>query len=72
MRPHARVARGTGYVPQGQQSFTQLTAAENLQLVADGRKRGKALIDESLPGPWSPSRGCCSWTSPPRASSPTW
>lgn len=48
MRPHARVARGIGYVPQGQQSFTQLTTAENLQLVADGRKRGKALIDESL------------------------
>lgn len=48
LRPHARVARGIGYVPQGQQSFTQLTAAENLQLVADGRKRGKALIDESL------------------------
>ena len=48
LRPHARVARGIGYVPQGQQSFTQLTTAENLQVVADGRKRGKALIDESL------------------------
>ncbi|MEV8220994.1 urea ABC transporter ATP-binding subunit UrtE [Dietzia maris] len=48
LRPHARVARGIGYVPQGQQSFTQLTTAENLQLVADGRKRGKVLIDESL------------------------
>jgi len=48
MRPHARVARGIGYVPQGQQSFTQLTTAENLRVVADGRKRGKALIDESL------------------------
>lgn len=48
LRPHARVARGIGYVPQGQQSFNQLTTAENLQLVADGRKRGKALIDESL------------------------
>ncbi|WP_420890525.1 urea ABC transporter ATP-binding subunit UrtE [Dietzia kunjamensis] len=48
LRPHARVARGIGYVPQGQVSFTQLTTAENLQVVADGRKRGKALIDESL------------------------
>ena len=48
MRPHARVARGIGYVPQGQQSFTQLTTAENLRVVADGRKRGRALIDESL------------------------
>ena len=32
------------YVPQGQQSFGQLTTAENLQLVADGRKNGKARI----------------------------
>ncbi|MEH6382326.1 MAG: ATP-binding cassette domain-containing protein, partial [Dietzia cercidiphylli] len=39
---------GIGYVPQGQQSFTHLTTAENLRVVADGRKRGKALIDESL------------------------
>lgn len=48
LRPYARVARGIGYVPQGQQSFAQLTTAENLQVVADGRARGKALIDESL------------------------
>ena len=48
LRPHARVARGLGYVPQGQQSFTQLTTRENLQVVADGRKRGRALVDESL------------------------
>ena len=48
LRPSARVARGIAYVPQGQQSFGQLTTAENLQLVADGRKRGKALMDESL------------------------
>lgn len=48
LKPHGRVALGIGYVPQGQQSFTQLTTAENLRVVADGRKRGKALIDESL------------------------
>ncbi|MBJ8347796.1 urea ABC transporter ATP-binding subunit UrtE [Antrihabitans sp. YC2-6] len=48
LRPSARVRRGMAYVPQGQQSFGQLTTAENLQLVADGRKRGKALIEESL------------------------
>lgn len=48
LRPYARVARGLGYVPQGQQSFTQLTTRENLQVVADGRTRGRALIDESL------------------------
>jgi urea transport system ATP-binding protein len=45
---HKRVARGLAYVPQGQQSFGQMTAAENLQVVADGRKRGAALIAEAL------------------------
>ncbi|MEV6319929.1 urea ABC transporter ATP-binding subunit UrtE [Nocardia sp. NPDC051787] len=48
LSPSRRVRRGIAYVPQGQQSFPQLTTAENLQIVADGRKRGKALIDESL------------------------
>ncbi|MFB8278082.1 ATP-binding cassette domain-containing protein, partial [Nocardia colli] len=48
LSPSRRVRRGLAYVPQGQQSFPQLTTAENLQVVADGRKRGKALIDESL------------------------
>ncbi|KJF23226.1 urea ABC transporter ATP-binding subunit UrtE [Rhodococcus sp. ACPA4] len=48
LRPSARVTRGLAYVPQGQQSFGQLTTAENLQVVADGRKRGKALIAEAL------------------------
>jgi len=46
--PNRRIARGMGYVPQGQQSFGQLTTMENLQLVADGRKRGKALIEQQL------------------------
>jgi len=48
LSPHQRVARGMAYVPQGQQSFGDLTTAENLQLVADGRRRGKALVDEAL------------------------
>ncbi|MFD4292202.1 urea ABC transporter ATP-binding subunit UrtE [Rhodococcus sp. NPDC058505] len=48
LRPSARVARGLAYVPQGQQSFGQLTCAENLQVVADGRRRGRALIAEAL------------------------
>ena len=47
-RPSARVHRGLAYVPQGQQSFPQLTTEENLQVVADGRKNGKSLIDEQL------------------------
>ena len=32
LRPHERVRRGLAYVPQGQQSFGQLTALENLRL----------------------------------------
>lgn len=48
LRPSARVARGLAYVPQGQQCFGQLTTMENLQVVADGRKNGKRLIDEQL------------------------
>lgn len=48
LRPHQRVARGMAYVPQGQQSFGQLTALENLQLVADGRRNGKERIAEAL------------------------
>lgn len=48
LTPSKRVRRGLAYVPQGQQSFPQLTTAENLQVIADGRQRGKALIDESL------------------------
>lgn len=43
---HQRVARGMAYVPQGQLSFPQLTTAENLQLVADGRRTGAAKIEE--------------------------
>ncbi|MFJ1459534.1 urea ABC transporter ATP-binding subunit UrtE [Nocardia wallacei] len=48
LSPSRRVRRGIAYVPQGQQCFPQLTTAENLQVVADGRTRGKALIGESL------------------------
>lgn len=48
MAPHQRVRRGLAYVPQGQQSFGQMTTMENLQLVADGRARGPALVAEAL------------------------
>ncbi|WP_280384470.1 urea ABC transporter ATP-binding subunit UrtE [Nocardia wallacei] len=48
LSPSRRVRRGMAYVPQGQQCFPQLTTTENLQVVADGRKRGKALIEEAL------------------------
>jgi urea transport system ATP-binding protein len=46
--PHQRGRRGLAYVPQGQQSFGQLTTLENLQVVADLRPRGRALVDEAL------------------------
>ncbi|MEV1008736.1 urea ABC transporter ATP-binding subunit UrtE [Streptomyces sp. NPDC049881] len=45
---HRRVRRGLAYVPQGQQSFPQLTALENLRLVADARRDGRAALDEAL------------------------
>jgi urea transport system ATP-binding protein len=48
LAPHQRVARGMAYVPQGQQSFPHLTTAENLRLVADGRKDGMAAVAEAL------------------------
>lgn len=49
LRPHERVRRGLAYVPQGQQSFGQLTARENLQLVADGQgSAGGRRTDEAL------------------------
>jgi urea transport system ATP-binding protein len=48
LSPSRRVRRGIAYVPQGQQCFPQLTAAENLQVVADGRRNGPALIGEAL------------------------
>ncbi|MFG2312409.1 urea ABC transporter ATP-binding subunit UrtE [Streptomyces sp. NPDC048566] len=46
--PHERVARGMAYVPQGQQVFPHLTTAENLRLVADGRRRGQRAVTEAL------------------------
>ncbi|MFG2063544.1 urea ABC transporter ATP-binding subunit UrtE [Micromonospora sp. NPDC048871] len=48
LAPHQRVARGLAYVPQGQQCFPHLTAAENLRLVADGRRDGAAATAEVL------------------------
>ena len=48
LAPHARVRRGMAYVPQGQQCFPHLTTAENLQLVADGQRGGRAAMAEAL------------------------
>lgn len=49
LSPHQRVERGMAYVPQGQQSFTQLSCLENLKVVADLQGRaGRSRIDEAL------------------------
>ncbi|BAU95316.1 ABC transporter ATP-binding protein [Corynebacterium suranareeae] len=46
---HERVKLGMAYVPQGQQSFTQLSCMENLQVVADLQGRaGRERIAEAL------------------------
>ncbi|WP_035109880.1 urea ABC transporter ATP-binding subunit UrtE [Corynebacterium efficiens] len=47
--PHSRIRKGMAYVPQGQQSFTQLTCWENLRVVADLHGRpGHARVDDAL------------------------
>ncbi|MFT8395115.1 ATP-binding cassette domain-containing protein [Propionibacterium sp.] len=46
--PHERVRRGIAYVPQGQQSFGQLTALENMELVAGSSHAPKSLIDDMM------------------------
>ncbi|MFC0039095.1 urea ABC transporter ATP-binding subunit UrtE [Actinomadura rayongensis] len=46
---HERVRRGMGYVPQGHETFPQLTVAENLQVTLDATKhRDRSAIDAAL------------------------
>ncbi|GAA1535202.1 ATP-binding cassette domain-containing protein [Nocardioides humi] len=45
LRPNRRVARGLGYVPQGQLSFPQMTTLENLQLVSTDRAAIDGVLD---------------------------
>lgn len=45
LRPSARVRRGLGYVPQGQQSFPHMTTLENLQLITTARPAIDAVLD---------------------------
>ena len=46
---YERVRRGMGYVPQGHETFPQLTVAENLQVTVEAsRHRDRAAIDEAL------------------------
>ncbi len=49
MKTHERVRLGLGYVPQGHETFPQLTVAENLQVAREtvpGRRPG--ALDEAL------------------------
>ncbi|WP_019633919.1 urea ABC transporter ATP-binding subunit UrtE [Actinomadura atramentaria] len=46
---HERVRRGMGYVPQGHETFPQLTVADNLRVTLEAtRHRDAAAIDEAL------------------------
>jgi len=45
MRPSARVKRGLGYVPQGQQCFPQMTTWENLQLITTVKPELDGVLD---------------------------
>ncbi|HEX2313623.1 MAG TPA: urea ABC transporter ATP-binding subunit UrtE [Thermomonospora sp.] len=46
---HERVRLGMGYVPQGHETFPQLTVAENLQVTLEAtRHRDRAAVDEAL------------------------
>ncbi|RHW27048.1 ATP-binding cassette domain-containing protein [Nocardioides immobilis] len=45
LRPSARVRRGLGYVPQGQQAFPQMTTLENLRLITTTRERIDDVLD---------------------------
>ncbi|WP_433326146.1 urea ABC transporter ATP-binding subunit UrtE [Spirillospora sp. CA-294931] len=46
---HERVRRGMGYVPQGHETFPQLTVAENLLVTLEAsRHRDRAAVDEAL------------------------
>ncbi len=47
--PHARVAAGMAYVPQGRDGFPQLTVAENLDVVVEAsRHRDRGVVAEVL------------------------
>jgi urea transport system ATP-binding protein len=49
MKIHERVRLGLGYVPQGHESFPQLTVAENLQVAREAAPQARAgALDEAL------------------------
>lgn len=48
LRTHERVRLGLGYVPQGHETFPQLTVAENLQVAIEAAGTDKTALDEAL------------------------
>lgn len=50
LKPYERVRLGMGYVPQGHETFPQLTVRDNLSVVLDaaGSRATKAALDEAL------------------------
>jgi urea transport system ATP-binding protein len=49
LRTHERVRRGLGYVPQGHETFPQLTVWENLQVALEATaKPERSALDEAL------------------------
>jgi urea transport system ATP-binding protein len=49
LKTHERVRLGMGYVPQGHETFPQLTVAENLQVTLEATQhREKKAVDEAL------------------------
>ncbi|MDR7274119.1 urea ABC transporter ATP-binding subunit UrtE [Catenuloplanes atrovinosus] len=49
LKTHQRVRRGLGYVPQGHETFPQLTVAENLQVTLEAAPGGqRSALDEAL------------------------
>ena len=49
MKVHERVRLGLGYVPQGHESFPQLTVAENLQVAREAARGARpGALDEAL------------------------
>jgi len=48
LRTHERVRLGLGYVPQGHETFPQLTVAENLQVAVEAARTDKSAVDEAL------------------------
>lgn len=48
LKPHQRAVRGLGYVPQGQQSFGELTTRENLRVVMEAPGSDRSRLDGVL------------------------